>query len=63
MKKQVLDVLKSTGLYEIIGERRFFSDADLALAAVYARAEYQGEYDPLRPAAYSDKFSSSMPHD
>ncbi|GAB1393883.1 hypothetical protein MASR1M60_20470 [Rhodocyclaceae bacterium] len=48
MKKQVIDVMRATGLYETIGERRFFSSADLALETIYARAEYAGEDDPLR---------------
>jgi SulP family sulfate permease len=48
MKKQVLDVMRSTGLYGRIGERRFFSSADLALEAIYSRAEYEDEDDPLR---------------
>ncbi|MDP1524452.1 MAG: SulP family inorganic anion transporter [Rhodocyclaceae bacterium] len=48
MKKQVIDVMRATGLYEMIGARRFFSSAELALDAIYSRAEYDGEDDPLR---------------
>ena len=50
LKKQVVDVMRSTGLYETIGERRFFSSAELALEAIYSRAEYAGEDDALKPA-------------
>jgi SulP family sulfate permease len=49
IKKQVLDVMKATGLYEVIGERRFFPNAEQALERIYSRAEYAGEDDPLKP--------------
>jgi SulP family sulfate permease len=49
LKKQVLDVMVSTGLRQIIGDRRFFSTAEQALARIYERPEYAGEMDPLRP--------------
>jgi SulP family sulfate permease len=48
MKRQVIDVMRATGLYEKIGQRRFYSSADLALEAIHSRAEYVGEDDPLR---------------
>ncbi len=49
MKKQVLDVMRATGLHEVIGEKRFFPNAEQALERIYARAEYAGEDDPLKP--------------
>jgi sulfate permease, SulP family len=49
LKKQVLDVMQSTGLRQTIGDRRFFSTAEQALARIYERPEYAGETDPLRP--------------
>jgi SulP family sulfate permease len=49
LKKQVLDVMRATGLYEVIGEKRFFSTAEQALERIYSRAEYAGEDDPLKP--------------
>ena len=49
LKKQVHDVMRATGLRDVIGEKRFFSTAEQALEAIYSRAEYAGEDDPLRP--------------
>ena len=49
LKKQVHDVMRATGLRDIIGERRFFANAEQALETIYSRAEYAGEDDPLRP--------------
>jgi SulP family sulfate permease len=51
LKKQVHDVMRATGLRDIIGEKRFFSTAEQALAAIYSRAENAGEEDPLKQAA------------
>ena len=50
LKKQVIDVMRATGLWEIIGPGRFHSTAEQALEAIYSRAEYAGENDPLKPA-------------
>ncbi|MRR49738.1 MAG: SulP family inorganic anion transporter [Rhodocyclaceae bacterium] len=49
LKKQVLDVMRATGLWDLIGEKRFFSTAEQALERIYSRAEYADEDDPLRP--------------
>jgi SulP family sulfate permease len=49
LKKQVTDVMRATGLYDVIGEKRFFSTAEQALERIYSRAEYAGEDDPLKP--------------
>ena len=35
LKKQVLDVMRSTGLYDEIGEKHFFATEDQALATIY----------------------------
>jgi SulP family sulfate permease len=44
LKKQVLEVMHRTDLYDYIGEANFFRTEDLALAAIYARLEQHG-YD------------------
>jgi len=49
LKKQIHDVMHATGLRDVIGEKRFFATAEDALQAIYSRAEYAGEEDPLRP--------------
>jgi SulP family sulfate permease len=48
LKKQVLDVMRATGLYQTIGERRFYANAEMALARIYARIENIGDDDPLK---------------
>ena len=42
LKKQVLDVMRATGLYEAIGESNFYITADRALEAISAEIEAQG---------------------
>jgi SulP family sulfate permease len=37
LKKQVLDVMRGTGLFEMIGQDNIFATEDLALAAIYER--------------------------
>ncbi len=49
LKKQVMDVMRATGLWDTIGAKRFFATADQALAAIYSRAENLDENDPMRP--------------
>ncbi|MDK9701860.1 MAG: SulP family inorganic anion transporter [Sulfuritalea sp.] len=51
LKKQVLDVMRATGLYATIGEQSFFATADRALEQIYSRAEHLGAVDGLRPAS------------
>jgi SulP family sulfate permease len=63
LKKQVLDVMRATGLRELIGERRFFATADVALETICSRAEYADEECGLRPQQRSDKFSPRELHD
>jgi SulP family sulfate permease len=49
LKKQVLDVMQATGLRQVVGERRFYSTAEQALARIYGRPENADEDDALRP--------------
>lgn len=51
LKKQVLDVMKATGLHAVIGEKNFFATADRALEQIYSREENLGAVDGLRPAS------------
>lgn len=39
LKRQILDVLRATHLYELIGEQNIFKDEDLALDEIYKRLE------------------------
>jgi sulfate permease, SulP family len=47
LKKQVLDVMRSTGLYGRIGEDNIFATECLALEAIYQRLEREIEDDAL----------------
>jgi len=51
LKKQVIDVMRATGLFEVITQDNVFATADLALAAIYARHGDLGGVDALRPVA------------
>ncbi|NJD34820.1 MAG: STAS domain-containing protein, partial [Betaproteobacteria bacterium] len=53
LKKQVIDVMKATGLYAAIGEKCFFATAERALEAIYSRAENRDATDSLRPISVS----------
>jgi len=63
LKKQVMDVMRATGLWDVIGARRFYSTAELALEAIYARAEYANEEDPLRPPPRVATMTATPLHD
>jgi SulP family sulfate permease len=39
LKKQVLDVMRATGLYQAIGEDRVFANEEIALEAIFRRVE------------------------
>ena len=39
MKKQVLDVMRPTGLYDLIGKENFFRNEDMALEAIYEKLQ------------------------
>ena len=52
LKKQVIDVMRATGLFDYISQRHIFATADMALEAIHAWAAERGEDDaasPLRP--------------
>jgi SulP family sulfate permease len=49
MKKQVLDVMKATGLHAMIGEQGFFATAERALERIYSGEEHLDAVDGLRP--------------
>jgi SulP family sulfate permease len=51
LKKQVIDVMRATGLFDVITQDNVFATADLALAAIYARHGDQAAADALRPMA------------
>jgi len=50
LKRQILDVLRATHLYELIGEQNIFLDVDIALDEIYKRLELDatGEVCPLK---------------
>jgi len=50
LKKQVLDVLHRTGLFDQIGQERIFAHEDMALAAICEWLGEAGTDDPLNPA-------------
>jgi SulP family sulfate permease len=49
LKKQVIDVMHATGLFEVITQANIFATADLALAAIYSRHGDHAAEDALRP--------------
>ena len=50
LKKQVLDVMHHTGLFDEIGQERIFAHEDLALAAICGWLGEEGKDDPFNPA-------------
>jgi SulP family sulfate permease len=48
-KRQVLDVMRRTGLFDSIGDENIFATEDLALAAIYRRLGAEGMHGPLLP--------------
>ncbi|MFO7543825.1 MAG: SulP family inorganic anion transporter [Thiobacillus sp.] len=54
LKKQVLDVMRHTGLFEMIGQENIFPTVDQAINAIYERLGDDANEDlfcPVRPAA------------
>ncbi|MEO5332095.1 MAG: SulP family inorganic anion transporter [Magnetococcus sp. YQC-5] len=51
LKKQVLDVMQSTGLLNKVGTERFFPTADLALESIFNHTQGSNSQDPLRRVA------------
>jgi len=52
MKKQVMDIMRSTGLADLIGNENFFRNEDMALEALYGRLHIEGpttEFTLLQP--------------
>lgn len=47
LKKQILDVMRATGLYNLIGEQNIFATEDLALTAIFQRLGKDAENDAL----------------
>jgi SulP family sulfate permease len=62
LKRQVRDVMHATGLWDLIGENRFFATAEQALGKIYSRPEYADEDDPLRPSPRNDALSPPTTH-
>ena len=50
LKKQVLDVMHHTGLFDEISQKRIFPNEDMALAAIYDWLGEAGKDDPFNPA-------------
>ncbi|MDO8932612.1 MAG: SulP family inorganic anion transporter, partial [Rhodocyclaceae bacterium] len=63
IKKQVMDVMRATGLRDKIGEKRFFSTTEQALERIYSRAEYADVDDPLRPPPRNASLTPIPLHD
>jgi SulP family sulfate permease len=49
LKKQVLDVMRATGLYELIGEDNIFATEDQAISAIYERLGEEAAADLFCP--------------
>ena len=52
LKKQVIDVMQATGLFDYVSQKHIFATADMALEAIHAWAAERGQDDvvsPLRP--------------
>ena len=52
LKKQVIDVMRATGLFDYISQQHIFATADMALEAIHAWAAERGDEavaSPLRP--------------
>jgi len=47
LKKQILDVMRATGLYLLIGEQNIFATEDQALAAIMQRLGEEAKDDAL----------------
>lgn len=50
LKRQVLDVLHNTGLYDVIGADKIFPSEDTALEAIYAWLGNEAKHELLSPA-------------
>jgi sulfate permease, SulP family len=61
LKKQVLDVMHRTGLYELIGAQHFFPGEDQALEAIYAWLGQPGQGELLRTPTPSTTLAADTP--
>ncbi len=66
LKKQVLDVMRRTGLFELIGTQHIFPNDDQALAAIYRWLGAEGGGELLMAPApsapeTSDTYSRAAP--
>jgi SulP family sulfate permease len=60
LKKQVIEVIRATGLWNKVGGRRFFATAEQALEAIYSRPEYADEDDPFRPPPRTNSLATRL---
>lgn len=54
LKKQVLDVMRNTGLFELVGQENIFPTEDQAITAIYERLGDEAKSDlfcPVKPVA------------
>jgi SulP family sulfate permease len=54
LKKQVLDVMRATGLFDLISQANIFPNEDMALASIYERLGEEAADDlfcQVKPAA------------
>ncbi len=49
LKKQVIDVMQATGLFDLIGQKYIFATADMALAAIHKWAAERGQDGAASP--------------
>ena len=52
LKRQVIDVMRQTGLFDLIGQHNIFATEDQAITAIYERLGHVGQEDlfcPVRP--------------
>ena len=59
LKKQVLDVMRNTGLFELIGTQHIFPNDDQALAAIYQWLGADGHGELLATPAPSTATAST----
>lgn len=62
LKKQVLDVMRATGLLDKIGADNLYPTSESALEAIYARCNQIPDNDPLRPSGRGDVYHNGDEH-
>jgi SulP family sulfate permease len=53
LKKQVLDVMRSTGLFDLISQKNIFANQEMALASIYERLGDEGKDDLFCPVQHA----------